>query len=292
MVEMLHKSDRFRTAFPHALIMLITVGLIAGTGLARAGQDPEMQMEAAMHQEVVLGNLTGAVEQYKSILAQTASRLLMARALLQMGQCLEKLGRRTEAQAAYTRVIKEYGDQAEVADQARGWLVWEDSFSGPRNLKFDQGIPGKAPPGWFVTAPPKDADQWAELRRSGCRSSRSCAVVFTPGNAPIRVGGLEQTFGALAYRGETLRLTAWIRVEAVDADDRAQMWLSVDRTKSLMEPPVQSADWTRCEIVTRVDESADFIRFGFIAYGRGRTWVDDISIETVPAEMNASGSQH
>ena len=294
MIKMLPKSDRFETAFPHVLIMLFTVGLISGTGAgpARAGQDLETQLEAAMHQEVVLGDLKGAVEQYRRILAQAGSRRLMARALLQMGQCLEKLGRRTDAQNAYTRIVKEYGDQAEAVDRARNWLVWEDSFSGPRNLKFDQGIPGKAPPGWFVTAPPKDADQWAELRRSGCRSNRSCAVVFTPGNAPIRVGGLEQTFGALAYRGEMLRVTAWIRVEAVDPDDRAQMWLSVDRTKSLMEPPVQSGDWTRREIVTRVDEKADFIRFGFIAYGRGRTWVDDISVETVPAETTASGSQH
>jgi hypothetical protein len=286
MVETLRNSDTFGTAFPHALIMLLTAGLIAGTGQAAAGQDLEMQLEAAIHQEVVLGDLKGAVEQYKSILAQTGSRTLMARTLLQMGQCLEKLGRRTDAQNAYTRIVKEYSDQTDVADRARGWLVWEDSFSGPRNLKFDQGIPGKAPPGWFVTAPPKDADQWAELRRTGCRSNprnnHGCAVMLTPGNAPIQVGGLQQTFGALAYRGKMLRLTAWIRVEAVDPDDRAQIWLSVDRTKSLMQPPVQSGDWTRCEIVTRVDDAADFIRFGFIAYGRGRTWVDDISVETVP----------
>src|ERR1700689_3966462 len=103
MVEMLPKSDTFGTAVTHALIMLVTVGLIAGTGPARAGQDPEMQLEAAIHQEVVLGDLKGAVEQYKSILAQTGSRTLMARALLQMGQCLEKLGRRTDAQKEYTR---------------------------------------------------------------------------------------------------------------------------------------------------------------------------------------------
>jgi hypothetical protein len=107
--------------------------------------------------------------------------------------------------------------------------------------------------------------------------------VLSPGNAPIRVGGLEQTFGALAYRGKMLRLTAWIRVEAVDAEDRAQMWLSVDRTEGLMEPPVRSAEWSRCEIVTRVEDDAAFIRFGFISFGRGRTWVDDVSVETVPA---------
>ncbi len=282
-VEMLRKSDAFRNVFPHGLIMLFTVGLIAGTGLARAGQDLEMQLEAAIHQEVVLGDLKGAIEQYKSILAQPAgSRILTARALLQMGQCLEKLGRLTEAKNVYTRVIKEYGDQAEVVARARSWLVWEGSFSGPPNLKFDQGKPGKAPPGWFVTAPPKDADQWAEVRRSGCRSNRGCAVVMSPGNAPIRVGGLEQTFGALAYRGKRLRLTAWIRVEAVGPNDRAQMWLSVDRTEGLMEPPVQSKEWTRCELVTQVGEDASFIRFGFISFGEGRTWVDDVSVETVP----------
>ncbi len=272
MVEMLRKLDRFATAFPLALLMLFSVPLKA--------VDSEMRLESAIHREVVMGDLKGAIEEYKSIL-DAGSRESAAKALLQMGQCLEKLGRHTEAQEAYRRIVRQYSDQTEIVARARGWLaVWEDSFPGPRNLKFEQGTPGKAPPGWFVTAPPKDADQWAELHRTGCRSNRGCAVVRTPENAPIRVSGLEQTFSATAYRGKTVRLTAWIRMEGGDPEDRAQMWLSVDRAEGLTDQPVRSVNWTRCEIVTRIDEDATSIRFGFMSFGRGRAWVDDISVET------------
>ena len=238
--------------------------------------DSDMRLEAAIHREVVIGDLKGAIEEYKSIL-DAGSKESAARALLQIGQCLEKLGRHTEAQEAYRRIVRQYADQAETVDRARGWL---DSFPGPRNLQFEQGAPGKAPPGWFVTAPPKDADQWAELHRTGCRSNRGCAVVRTPENAPIRVSGLEQTFSATAYRGKTVRLTAWIRMEGGDPEDRAQMWLSVDRAEGLTDQPVRSVNWTRCEIVTRIDEDATSIRFGFMSFGRGRAWVDDITVET------------
>lgn len=271
MVEMLRKLDTFATGFTLGLLMLFSAELRA--------LDIDMRLEAAIHREVVVGDLKGAIEEYKGILAG-GSRESAAKALLQMGRCMDKLGRHAEAQDAYMRIVRQYGDQTDVVAQARSWLaVWEDSFPGPRNLKFEQGTPGKAPPGWFVTAPAKDADQWAELRRSGCRSNRGCAVVRTPDNAPIHVGGLEQTFNASAYRGKAVRLTAWIRVETGDPEDRAQMWLSVDKAEGLTDQPVRSGEWTRCEIVTRVDEDATSIRFGFMSFGRGRAWVDDISIE-------------
>jgi hypothetical protein len=71
----------------------------------------------------------------------------------------------------------------------------------------------------------------AELRRKGCRSNGGCAVVIAPATAttPDSVGNLMQSFRAAAYRGKTVRLRAWVRVEAGGPEDRAQMWLRVDR---------------------------------------------------------------
>jgi hypothetical protein len=57
----------------------------------------------------------------------------------------------------------------------------------------------------------------------------SCAVVLVPENAPVQVGNLMQSFKATAYRGKTVRLTAWLRLETMGPEDRAQMWLGVDR---------------------------------------------------------------
>ena len=271
--------------------MILALG-VAAVLLAGPGQkaDPEVQLEAALHREIVLGDVKGALEQYKAILAQPGnSKETAARALWQMGQCLEKLGQRREAHMAYTRVVAEYGDQAEIAGQARAQLAgWEEPLAGPRNLRFEQGTAGKAPPGWFVPALPKDADYIAELRRSGCRSRLGCAVVRVPANAPTPVASLMQSFSAAAYRGKTVRLRAWLRLEASDSEDKAQMLLSVDRANrqsgfsdNMNDRPVRSAEWTRCEIVCPVDRDATFISFGVLSIGRGRVWVDDVSFEVV-----------
>jgi hypothetical protein len=239
---------------------------------------------------VVLGDLPGATEQYRSILSQSdRTRPIAARALFQMGQCLEKSGQRKEARATYLKVLNDYSDQPGVVARVRTQLAgWDEALPGPINLKFEQGTAGKVPPGWFVPALPKDAGRIAELRRTGCRSQIGCAVVMAPQNAPSPFGNLMQSFSAIAYRGKTVRLRAWLRVEGGATDDHAQMWFSVDRSKGrrgffddMGDRPVRSQEWTRCEIVGPVDADATFITFGVMSNGRGRVWVDEVSFEVI-----------
>ena len=293
MAEMLHKSDSRRIGFPHGRsILLIEVALVAVLFAApQTNVDVEVQLEAAIHREMVLGDLKGAMDQYRTILSRPQkSRPIAARASFQLGQCLEKLGRRGEARDTYNRLAKQYGDQPEIAALARARLAeWENSIPGPLNLKFEEGTPGKLPAAWFVPALPKDADHWAQMRRSGCMKNSACAVVLVPENAPVHVGNLMQSFSATAYRGKTLRLTAWLRLQAVDPDDRAQMWLSVDRANdqkgffdNMSDRPVRAVEWTECEIRTKVDADATFIKFGIMSIGRGRVWVDEVSLQVVP----------
>ena len=40
----------------------------------------------------------------------------------------------------------------------------------------------------------------------------------------------------------------------------------------MKDRPVRSAEWTPCEIVSKVDEDATFINFGVVSVGRGRVW--------------------
>jgi hypothetical protein len=256
-----------------------------------AGKDPgpEMQLEAAIHREIMLGDLKGAMEQYRAVLSQPGkSKRVAARALFQMGRCLEKLGRRVEARTMYGRLLNEYGDEREIVVQARAQLAaWNRPLPGPRNLDFEQGVPGKVPPGWFVLALPKDADDMAQWRREGCKGGTGCTVVPAPAK-PYSNSNLMQSFDASAYLGKTVRLAAWLRVEALDLDDRAQVWLSVDRPSrrqgffdNMSDRPVRSADWTRFEILCPVDRDATFINFGIMFFGRGRVWVDDVSFEVI-----------
>lgn len=261
--------------------------------------DAAGRLEAAIHREVVDGDLAGAMDDYRALVARPDTpRRVSARALLRMGLCQEKSGRREEAYETYRRLVGEYGDQSEVVALARTKL---DAWSGPRNLRFEEGVAGKVPPGWFVPSLPKDADYVAELRRGeGCRGRAGCAVVTAPGNVPRPIGNLMQSFSAAAYAGRTVRLRAWVRLERIfktpggflhlpEGDDRAQMWLNVERANhrtgfsdNMDDRPVRSGEWTRCEIVGEINEDARFINFGVMSIGGGRVWVDDVSFEAIP----------
>ena len=242
--------------------------------------DAELELERATHREIVVGDPLGAIEEYRVILAhREASNEVVARALLRLGRCQEQLGRRSEARDSYSRLIRDYGDQTPIVSQARAQIAgWEDLLPGPRNLEFREGITGRVPPGWIVPALPKDADSLAELRRMGCRTAAGCAIVRVPPNAPSPVTNLMQSFGAAAYRGKTVRLRAWLKLEPADSQDRAQMFLSVDRANrqtgffdNMSDRPVRSAEWARYEIAGPVDRDATFINFGVMSSARARS---------------------
>jgi len=265
-----------------------------------AAEIPEVRFESALHREIVSGDLAGSMEEYRAILSQQGvPRTVAAKALLEIGRCQEKLGQRKEAYTTYRKLVAEFGDQPDILKQANLKLA---AWSGPRNLKFEEGVAGKAPPGWFVPSLPKDADYLAEVRRDGCRTHDACAVIMVPLNVPRPVGNLMQSFSAAAYRGKTVRMTAWLRVESLfvapapavglrlpNPEDRAQMWMTVERANrkngfsdNMDDRPVRSQQWTRCEITGVVDEDAQFVNFGFISIGGGRVWIDDVSFDVIP----------
>jgi hypothetical protein len=276
----------------HSCLALIL--LLAVAGIAAPQADADRQLEAAVHREMVMGDLTAAIGMYREIVAQAGTpRPVAARALLHLGQCQEKLGQRREAHATYVRVVRDFAPESAIAAEAKAKLSgWTDAPPGPRNLRFEQGRVDDVPPGWFVPAVEKTTGILAQLRHKGCRGTTGCAVVIAPATAPDAVGNLMQSFSAAAYRGKTVRLRAWVRVEAGTPGDRAQMWLKVDRPNGrtgfyddMDDRPVRDAEWTNCEIVAEVDRDAQFLDFGVRSIGRGRVWVDEVSFEIVPEEQ-------
>ncbi|HXK06350.1 MAG TPA: tetratricopeptide repeat protein [Verrucomicrobiae bacterium] len=271
------------------LAALLAAAMLAGQG------DSERQLEAAIHREVVAGDLKGAIENYRAILTQPGvSKAIAARALFHIGECYEKLGQQRQAHDAYQRVAREFESETSIAAAARARTEnWTEVLPGPRNLNFEEGEAGKAPPGWTVLTLEKVTGNLAELRRKGCRSGIGCAVLIAPATAPGQVGNLMQSFSAEAYRGKTVRLRAWLKVEAVAPGDRANMWLQEDRpngkqgfSADLDERAVRSADWTSCELVGRIHPDAQFLRFGFSSIGHGRVWIDNVSFEVVYGVSN------
>jgi len=261
-----------------------------------AQTDAERQLETAVYRETVLGDVSSAIGMYRTLLAQQGlAHPVAARALWQLGQCQEKLGQRREAHTTYSRIVREFASESAIAAQARGKLAsWDYALPGPRNLRFEEGDIGKMPPGWFVPQVEKVSGSFSELRRKGCRSNGGCAVVIAPATAamPDSVINLMQSFRATAYRGKTVRLRAWVRVEGVGPGDRAQMFLRVDRPngkvgfeENMDGRPVRSAEWTSCEIVGEIEYDAQFVVFGVRSIGRGRVWVDEVSFDVVPEEQ-------
>ena len=105
----------------YARRMLILVGALLTLSLAygQKNDSAETLLQLGIKKEVVDGDLKGAIELYKQAVARGGSnRSITAGALLQMGKAYEKLGA-AEAKDAYSRVLREYADQQEVAAQAK-----------------------------------------------------------------------------------------------------------------------------------------------------------------------------
>src|SRR6266508_2894974 len=101
-------------------IGIIAVALGAGAMLhAQSARSAEVQLKAAQQKAEVEGDLKGAIEAYKKVVASAgANRALAAQALLRMAECYQKLGD-AEARRIYERVIREYGDQKELVALAQ-----------------------------------------------------------------------------------------------------------------------------------------------------------------------------
>src|SRR5579859_1221857 len=106
-----------------ALLLSTLVSLlIAAPGFTQGNDQAEVQLQAAEHEQRVEGNLEQAIQMYKKILTEYAgNRPVAAKALLEMGECYEKLGQ-GEAQKDYQRVLRDYADQSAEANEARARL--------------------------------------------------------------------------------------------------------------------------------------------------------------------------
>jgi Tol biopolymer transport system component len=105
-----------------ATVMCGLLLLMAGPLAAQDSRSAAARLQEAIHQEVVAGDLERAIQLYQGIVARHGGdRVAASQALAYLGRTYEKLGRR-EAQAAYERVVREYGDQAEPVQYARARL--------------------------------------------------------------------------------------------------------------------------------------------------------------------------
>jgi len=107
---------RFRVA----VVLLSLMALGVGPATAQSGHDLFQQ---ALLKERAEGELGEAIQLYERIVRDfAADRTLTASALVQMGQCYEKLGS-TEAERAYQTVVRDFADQPDLVAQAEARLA-------------------------------------------------------------------------------------------------------------------------------------------------------------------------
>src|SRR6185369_12763169 len=98
-------------------ILTVTTVLCAQSG------DADVLLQRAIRKESVEGDLKGAIDLYKKVVAGAAkNRAAAAKALLRLGECYEKQGN-AEAQRAYERLVREFGDQKDQAHDAEARLT-------------------------------------------------------------------------------------------------------------------------------------------------------------------------
>ena len=152
-------------------------------------------------------------------------------------------------------------------------------------------------PGWFLSG--RNARDYAihidnDIRHSGkasagieCKQKRCSGDGFGP---------LMQTFNAVAYRGQRLRLTAWVKASKADT---ANIWMRVDGPDGMLTFDNMSRrqahgtfEWKRQQIVLDVPDDALTINYGLILAGSGQAWVDDFFFEEVDRKVRSTNTLH
>jgi hypothetical protein len=116
-------SPKGKLVAKHWIQFLVPLFLVLSIALGQEEESPEVQLRAAMHMELVEGDLPAAIELYQKVASNTnAPRATVARALLQIGLCYERLGDAL-ARPAYQKLIDGYPEQREEVEIARQRLA-------------------------------------------------------------------------------------------------------------------------------------------------------------------------
>ncbi len=157
----------------------------------------------------------------------------------------------------------------------------------PVNLDVEQGRAGQVPDGW--DSPTAGMGYAAEITEDNPKSGKRAALLQSLPEAKADAspfGNLMQSIDATRFRGRRVRLRAGVRLQGADGGARAHLWMRVDRTQerrgffdNMGERPITSGEWQYYEIVGDVEEDAAALNIGMLLIGKGKAWLDDVSLE-------------
>jgi hypothetical protein len=151
----------------------------------------------------------------------------------------------------------------------------------PSESSSDWLLGGSSPDPYEVTLEPEGG-------RDGSRSVAIRSRVAEPGGYVSFLRWID----AAPYRGERIRLSAWVAPEKVSG--KGGLWLRVDHPNgrralafdNMETRPIRgTSGWRRHELVLDVSAIADRIFYGALLDGAGRLRVDGFEIEVVGREV-------
>lgn len=124
--------------------VVLTLALMVGV-MAQGGAQNDKQFQAALHKEMVEGDLKGAIEEYRKVAGRPGvARELAATSLLHVADCYQKLGD-AQARAVYEQLLREYADQGPIVVEARARLGGAPSAEPRRGVTLRKVWTSDAP---------------------------------------------------------------------------------------------------------------------------------------------------
>ncbi len=171
---------------------------------------------------------------------------------------------------------------------ALAWGGVTQAREAPVDLDFESGKIGQVPTGWFVPRGLAEAGAQAIVTAEGAKEGTRCARLTGSTRRSTTLCNLMQSFAAETYRERRVRLRAAVRVDSSSGRAQVQMWLREDRPggqggliDNMVARPITDSDWAYYEIVGDISADAETLNIGFMLFGDGPAWVDDVTLEVV-----------
>ena len=230
-------------------LAVLLVGGLAVTPVVRAnGADTAaLMLEAAVQEQLVDGDLGGAIKLYEQIVARFGDeRQVAAEALLGLGECYEQLGE-PKARKTYQRLLREYGDQNREARAARARITAleeedpaaDDSSEVIVREVWEHPQPGLSPstgnPRFVIfndLAVLRWKDGKPETRRLSSAARSAAYPVLSPDQRQVAYlswsGDLEESSRQRRSGRAGVRSSAELRIVGVDGSEDREIFSSGD----------------------------------------------------------------
>jgi hypothetical protein len=146
------------------------------------------------------------------------------------------------------------------------------------------------PSGWGGGGKGYEMVRDTEAKHGGAASGAIRSAADAEGFATFTQG-----VQAAKFRGKRVRLAGWIKADGVAG--WSGLWMRVDGKDktglafdNMNDRAVKdTSDWTQFQVVLDVPDAAEQLYFGCLLAGKGKVWVDDMTLDIVGNDVAVTG---